>query len=62
VGYDDMPLATYTEPALSTVHQPVSLAGEELVEALLALLRGESAGPRVLPVHLVCRASAPALG
>lgn len=60
VGYDDMPLATYTEPALTTVHQPVALAGEELVEALLALLRGEAPAPRVLPVHLVCRASAPA--
>ncbi len=59
VGYDDMPIATYTEPALTTVHQPVLMAGEELVEALLALLRGEAVGPRTLPVHLVTRASAP---
>jgi DNA-binding LacI/PurR family transcriptional regulator len=60
VGYDDMAIATYTEPALTTVHQPVLLAGEELVEALLALLRGEAVSPRMLPVHLVVRASAPA--
>lgn len=60
VGYDDMAIATYTEPALTTVHQPVLLAGEELVEALLALLRGETVSPRMLPVHLVVRASAPA--
>ncbi len=59
VGYDDMPIATYTEPALTTVHQPVLMAGEELVEALLALLRGEPVSPRMLPVHLVVRASAP---
>lgn len=59
VGYDDMAIATYTEPALTTVHQPVLMAGEELVEALLALLRGERVGPRMLPVHLVVRASAP---
>ena len=60
VGYDDMPIATYTEPALTTVHQPVLLAGEALVEALLALLRGEAVAPRTLPVHLVVRDSAPA--
>ena len=62
VGYDDMPVATYSDPPLSTIHQPVALAGTELVDALLALLRGERAAPRVLPVHLVLRASAPALG
>jgi DNA-binding LacI/PurR family transcriptional regulator len=61
VGYDDMPVATYSDPPLSTVHQPVYLAGAELVDALLALLRGERAVPRVLPVHLVLRESAPAV-
>ncbi len=59
VGYDDMPVATYSDPPLTTVHQPVALAGAELVDALLALLRGERAAPRVLPVHLVVRGSAP---
>jgi DNA-binding LacI/PurR family transcriptional regulator len=59
VGYDDMPLATYSDPPLTTVHQPVALAGTELVDALLTLLRGEPAAPRMLPVHLVVRASAP---
>ena len=59
VGYDDMPVATYSDPPLTTVHQPVALAGAELVDALLTLLRGEPAAPRVLPVHLVVRDSAP---
>jgi DNA-binding LacI/PurR family transcriptional regulator len=59
VGYDDMPVATYSDPPLTTVHQPVALAGSEIVDALLALLRGERAAPRVLPVHLVVRESAP---
>ena len=59
VGYDDMPLATYSDPPLTTVHQPVALAGAELVDALLMLLRGERAAPRTLPVHLVVRDSAP---
>lgn len=59
VGYDDMPLAAYCDPPLTTVHQPVAQAGEALVEALLAQLRGERVGPRTLPVHLTLRASAP---
>ncbi len=60
VGYDDMPVATYSDPPLTTVHQPVNHAGAEIVDALLALLRGERIAPRVLPVHLVVRESAPA--
>ncbi|MDE2082730.1 MAG: LacI family DNA-binding transcriptional regulator [Burkholderiales bacterium] len=59
-GYDDMPVATYSDPPLTTVHQPVGLAGTEMVDALLRLLGGERVAPRVLPVHLVLRASAPA--
>jgi DNA-binding LacI/PurR family transcriptional regulator len=59
VGYDDMPLAPWADPPLTTVHQPVALAGAELVDALLTLLRGERAAPRTLPVHLVVRDSAP---
>ena len=61
VGYDDMPVATYSDPPLTTVHQPVGLAGAELVDALLAMLRGERAAPRTLPVHLVVRDSAPVM-
>jgi DNA-binding LacI/PurR family transcriptional regulator len=59
VGYDDMPLAAYCDPPLTTVHQPVAEAGVELVEALLAQLRGERAGARTLPVYLHQRKSTP---
>jgi DNA-binding LacI/PurR family transcriptional regulator len=59
VGYDDMPLAAYCDPPLTTVHQPVTQAGTALVEALLRMLQGEHALPRTLPVHLVVRASTP---
>lgn len=62
VGYDDMPLAAYCDPPLTTVHQPVAEAGAELVEALLGQLRGERAGPRTMPVYLKLRQSAPAAG
>ena len=62
VGYDDMPLAAYCDPPLTTVHQPVAEAGAELVEALLAQLRGERAGTRTLPVYLQQRRSTPEPG
>jgi len=62
VGYDDMPLAAYCDPPLTTVHQPVAEAGGELVEALLGQLRGERPGPRTLPVFLKLRESAPDVG
>jgi DNA-binding LacI/PurR family transcriptional regulator len=61
MGYDDMALATYSDPPLSTVHQPVADAGIELADALLSMLSGEAEAPRTLPVHLVLRASAPAV-
>jgi DNA-binding LacI/PurR family transcriptional regulator len=62
IGYDDMPLAAYCDPPLTTVHQPVAEAGAQLVEALLGQLRGERAGPRTMPVYLKLRESAPDLG
>lgn len=58
-GFDDMPLAAYCDPPLSTVHQPVAEAGAQLVEALLAQLQGERVAPRTLPVFLRLRESAP---
>ncbi len=61
VGYDDMAVATWSDPPLSSVHQPVWLAGAEMVSALQNLLGGQRAEPRTLPVHLVLRASAPTL-
>jgi DNA-binding LacI/PurR family transcriptional regulator len=62
IGYDDMPLAAYCDPPLTTVHQPVAEAGAELVEALLGQLRGERPGSRTMPVYLKLRESAPGAG
>jgi DNA-binding LacI/PurR family transcriptional regulator len=58
VGYDDMPLATYSDPPLTTVHQPVADAGVALVDAVLGMLNGVRAVPRTLAVNLVVRDSA----
>ena len=57
VGYDDITLAGYFDPPLTTVHQPVGQAGAELVDALLALIDGQAVVPRLVPVRLVERRS-----
>jgi LacI family transcriptional regulator len=40
IGHDDLPLATYTDPPLTTVAQPIERAAQRMVEMLLAILDG----------------------
>ena len=56
-GYDDAPLAAWSDPPLTTVHQPVDEAGRLIVEALLAQLEGQPPRSRTMPVQLVVRKS-----
>jgi DNA-binding LacI/PurR family transcriptional regulator len=59
IGFDDLPLATYTQPTLTTVHQPVEEIGAVAARRLLSLMEGSDAGPNpVLPTSLVVRQSA----
>jgi DNA-binding LacI/PurR family transcriptional regulator len=59
VGYDDLPVADYVEPALTTVHQPMREVGALAAELLLDQLAGIAAtpGPHLLPAVLVARQS-----
>ncbi|OYY92067.1 MAG: LacI family transcriptional regulator [Sphingomonas sp. 28-66-16] len=57
VGFDDIPAAGLTHPPLTTVAQNYLLAGEVLVDTLLALIRGEPTESATLPVRLVVRRS-----
>jgi DNA-binding LacI/PurR family transcriptional regulator len=41
VGFDDIDLAEYVDPPLTTVRQPMRRKGEEAVRLLLAVLNGE---------------------
>ncbi len=41
VGYDDSPLLAFTEPALTTIQQPVRSMSVAAVRALVDLIRGE---------------------
>jgi DNA-binding LacI/PurR family transcriptional regulator len=58
IGYDDMPLASFSDPPLTTIHQPVGDAGVALVDSLISLLHKKATPPRTLPVHLVQRDTA----
>ena len=57
VGYDDLPIAQYMRPALTTVRQDTELAGQRLVEQLIGLIAGEDVQPEELPVNLMIRQS-----
>lgn len=59
VGFDDMPIATYTHPALTTVSQPVRAMGRELARMLLSAMGKGEPHPVILPTRLVVRESAP---
>ncbi|MGJ9411193.1 LacI family DNA-binding transcriptional regulator [Aeromicrobium sp. CF4.19] len=60
VGYDDIHLARYVRPALTTVRQPVAELGRRAVARLLDDVGGDGSGDApdtVLPVELVVRGS-----
>ena len=60
VGFDDIDLARYTDPPLTTIHQPIHQKGEEAVRLLLREPSTDPAGPsahRRLDVRLVIRGS-----
>lgn len=57
VGYDDIEWASHSNPPLTTVRQPIGMAGVQLVDALLRTIEGATVAPRVLPVELVIRSS-----
>jgi len=61
-GFDDIPIARYVSPPLSSVHVPIAQLGERAMELLLGAIAGPAngAGRRlVLPTTLVIRQSSP---
>ncbi|MCR4405784.1 MAG: LacI family transcriptional regulator [Anaerolineae bacterium] len=58
VGYDDIPAARWTQPRLTTVHQPIREKGKLAAELLVKLVGGETDNNHyVLPTNLVKRES-----
>lgn len=56
-GFDDIPMAGFVNPSLSTVQQDTKLAGTMLVETLLKLIQGEALESMTIPVRLTLRRS-----
>jgi LacI family transcriptional regulator len=59
VGYDDIRLASFVNPRLTTIHQPIDLVGKTAAELLLRLLNGQQDHPQqvTLQPELVVRKS-----
>ena len=45
IGFDDMPLCTYTIPTLTTIHVPKQYMGELAVKRLAEIIENQSSGP-----------------
>ena len=57
VGYDDITLASYYSPALTTIRQNIPGAGALIVEKLLSMAAGEATAPEIIPTELIVRRS-----
>ncbi|MET7508934.1 LacI family DNA-binding transcriptional regulator [Streptomyces albidoflavus] len=58
VGYDDVPLARWASPALTTIHQPLRQMAEEATQMLMRLRAKETVSTRLeLATSLVVRKS-----
>ena len=61
IGFDDIEMAPYVTPPLTSIRQPRLQLGQLAMEMLLALFDGRPVENRVLPTELVLRASTAAL-
>jgi LacI family transcriptional regulator, repressor for deo operon, udp, cdd, tsx, nupC, and nupG len=57
VGYDDTELMRFTDPPLTTVHQPVTRIVDHAVDVLFAQIQGQpfDRAERLLPGELIVR-------
>jgi DNA-binding LacI/PurR family transcriptional regulator len=55
VGYDDIEAAAHCHPPLTTVRQPIELAGVEMVDCLLQVPEGKNPESRILAATLQIR-------
>ncbi len=59
IGFDDLPIATHTDPTLTTVYQPLRQLGQQMATMLLEAMAGKDPSPLILPTRLTVRDSAP---
>jgi DNA-binding LacI/PurR family transcriptional regulator len=57
VGFDDMPLAAYVTPALTTMQQDSQIAADGLVKGIVGLIEGEPIESMLMEPKLIVRES-----
>ncbi len=57
VGYDDISMASYSNPPLTTVRQNIRWAGRVLVESILSKINGETIADTIIQSELIVRKS-----
>jgi DNA-binding LacI/PurR family transcriptional regulator len=57
IGFDDIPAASYLNPALTTIRQDTVVAGEMLVDHLIRMINGESPKSQLVTPQLIVRGS-----
>ncbi|MCB9461423.1 MAG: LacI family DNA-binding transcriptional regulator [Anaerolineaceae bacterium] len=62
VGYDDIQLAAFCSPPLTTIRQPIEHGGRLMVAKMLELIDGHEAESVILPAELIVRESCGAQG
>jgi LacI family repressor for deo operon, udp, cdd, tsx, nupC, and nupG len=64
VGFDDIPMAAYCDPPLTTISQPAESFGEKAVEMLIALIEKQPLSEKhvTLPFELTPRSSTASVG
>src|SRR5437588_277788 len=55
IGFDDIDMAAYTMPPLTTIRQPRFELGQRAMHMMLALLDGQKPENQVIPTELVVR-------
>lgn len=56
-GFDDIPIAAFTQPSLTTVQQDTKFAAAILVDILVKLIRSTDVESRTIPARPVIRCS-----
>ncbi len=57
VGFDDVPMAEYSSPPLTTIRQDIHKIGASVVESLIKIINDDIITKSILPVELVVRKS-----
>ena len=59
IGFDDMQIASFISPSLTTIRQPTYEMGKQGAEALIDIIEGKAGKPvhKLLDIHLIPRES-----